>query len=241
MFSCTTAQHIYCTNCSVQLNCTYSNYTEAAATCSAPQHIYSTNWTVCNWTILTVITQKLPLHVLLHNSTAHLLYIYCTVCKWTVLTIITQKLLLDVQLHKRTERVQLLSSEVQCGRLFEIVCVYRQSYPDIRSFKEIQMTKNALPQPPNATKHSLNFLLGDSKAAFVTNWWDDFIQECGVTRWSVMAWSGETQAINSRWSVGYKHTLSPPVWHSTTAESAFLCHLPSTTHSHWAIPSTVTQ
>ena len=37
MFSCTTAQHIYCTNCSVQLNCTYSNYTEAAATCTAAQ------------------------------------------------------------------------------------------------------------------------------------------------------------------------------------------------------------
>jgi len=41
MFSCTTAQHIYCTN-TVQTvqsatNCTYSNYTEAAASCSAAQ------------------------------------------------------------------------------------------------------------------------------------------------------------------------------------------------------------
>jgi len=45
MFSCTTAQHVYCTNC-----------------------------TVCNWTELTVIKHKLPLHVQLHKSTAHLLY-----------------------------------------------------------------------------------------------------------------------------------------------------------------------
>ena len=57
MFSCTTAQHIYCTNTvqlySLQLNCTYSNYTEAAATCSAAQQ--HTNcpsdvfWSVCSW------------------------------------------------------------------------------------------------------------------------------------------------------------------------------------------------
>ena len=41
MFSCTTAQHIYCKNTvqlySLQLNCTYSNYTQDAATCSATQ------------------------------------------------------------------------------------------------------------------------------------------------------------------------------------------------------------
>ena len=77
MFSCTTAQQIYCTNC-----------------------------TVCNWTVLTVITQKLLLlHVQLHNSTAHLLYKYCTNCtvgNWTVLTVNTQKVLLNVQLHNST-------------------------------------------------------------------------------------------------------------------------------------------
>ena len=33
------------------------------------QHIYCTNCTVCNWIVLTVITQKLLLHVQLHNST----------------------------------------------------------------------------------------------------------------------------------------------------------------------------
>jgi len=35
---------------------------------------YCTNCTVVNWTALTVITQKLPLYVQLHNSRAHLLY-----------------------------------------------------------------------------------------------------------------------------------------------------------------------
>jgi hypothetical protein len=48
--------------------------------------------TVCNWTVLTVITQKPLLHVQLHNSISHLLYKYCTnctVCNWTVLTVIT--------------------------------------------------------------------------------------------------------------------------------------------------------
>jgi len=125
---------------SVQLNCTYINYTEAAATCSAAQqhrtftvqilyktvqsatelylqklhkicpymfscktaqHIYCTNCTVCNWNVLTVITQKLPLHVQLNNSTAHLLY-NSTVCNWTVLPLITPKLQLNVQFHNST-------------------------------------------------------------------------------------------------------------------------------------------
>ena len=47
---------------------------------------YCTNCTACNWTVLTAITQKLLLHVQLHNNTAHLLYKYCTnctVCNWT--------------------------------------------------------------------------------------------------------------------------------------------------------------
>ena len=73
--------------------------------CVIVQHIYCTNCTVCNWTVLTVITQMLLLHVQLHNSTAHLLYKYCTkctVCNWTVLTVITQMLLLYVQLHNST-------------------------------------------------------------------------------------------------------------------------------------------
>jgi len=87
---------------------------------------YCTNCTFCNGNVLTVITQNLPLHVQLHNSTAHLLYKYCTsctFCNWTVLTVITQKLLLHIQLHN-TENVQLVSSEVQCSRLFDITSTY---------------------------------------------------------------------------------------------------------------------
>jgi len=78
---------------SLQLNFTYSNYTEAAAECSAAQQLstftvkYCTNCTVCNWTVLTVIAQKQPLHVQLHNTTTHLLHKYCINCtfrNWTV-------------------------------------------------------------------------------------------------------------------------------------------------------------
>jgi hypothetical protein len=87
---------------SLQLNCTYSNYTEAAATCSAAQH-----------------------------NTTHLLYKYCTnctVCNWTVLTVITHKLLLHVQLHNRIETVQLMSSEALCCRLLDNICVYTDNH-----------------------------------------------------------------------------------------------------------------
>jgi len=98
----------------MQLNCTYSNYTQAAATCSAAQQ-YST-FTVqilyklysmqlnCNYSNY----PKVPLHVQLHNSTAHLLYKYCTnctVCNWTVLTVITHNLPLHVQRHNSTEHL----------------------------------------------------------------------------------------------------------------------------------------
>jgi hypothetical protein len=76
---------------------------------------YSTLWPSAQ------ITQKLLLPVQLHNSTAHLLYKYCTnctVCNWTVLTVITQKLLVHVQLHNSTQTLQMMSSKLQCSRLF---------------------------------------------------------------------------------------------------------------------------
>jgi hypothetical protein len=65
--------------------------------------------------------------------------------------------------------VQLLSSVVQCGRFIDTVCVYRQSYPAIRSFKEIHMTKITLPQPHSAIQHSPNFQSRDCRAAFLAN------------------------------------------------------------------------
>jgi hypothetical protein len=78
------------------------------------------------WTVLTVITHKLLLHVQLNISTAHLLYKYCTnctVCNWTVLTAITQKLLLHVQLQD-TAKVRwclLKWSAASCLELYEYV------------------------------------------------------------------------------------------------------------------------
>ena len=92
---------------------------------------YCTNFTSCNWTVLKVITQKLLLHVQLHNSTTYLLYNYCTNCtvyNWTVLTVITRKLPLHIQLHNSTETLNLFSSEVECSRLFVIVCIYIHSH-----------------------------------------------------------------------------------------------------------------
>jgi len=74
--------------------------------CGPCTHILNTDRIY--WTVLTVITQKLLLHVQLHNSTTHLLYKYCTnctVCNWTVLTVITHKLLLHVQLHNSAEHL----------------------------------------------------------------------------------------------------------------------------------------
>jgi hypothetical protein len=91
---------------------------------------YCTNCTVCNWTVLTVITQKLPLNVQLHNSTAHLLYKYCTnctVCNWTVLTVITQKLLLDVQLHNSTQTLKMMCVKWNSAGCFELY-VYIQDH-----------------------------------------------------------------------------------------------------------------
>jgi Pyruvate/2-oxoacid:ferredoxin oxidoreductase delta subunit len=169
-----TARHIYCTNCTVRTwnvhtvitqklllhvqlhnstahllyryctNCTVCKWTVLTViTQKLLQHVqlhnntahllyrYCTNCTVCNWTVLTVITQKLLLHVQLHNNTAHLLYKYCTnctVCNWTDLTVSTHKLLLHVQLHNNTETFPLMSSEMQCCRLLDILRLYTDNH-----------------------------------------------------------------------------------------------------------------
>jgi hypothetical protein len=62
---------------SLQLNCTYSNYT-AAATFQLHNSTadvlckFCTNCTIHSWTILTTITHKLSLYVPLHNTTQSL-------------------------------------------------------------------------------------------------------------------------------------------------------------------------
>jgi hypothetical protein len=110
MFS-RTSQHIYCTN-------TVQTLQSKAELClqelhkllllvqlhNSTAHLlykYCKNCTVYSWTVLTVITHNLLLHVQLH-ITAYLLYKYstdCTVYSCTVLTAIIHKLLLHVQLH----------------------------------------------------------------------------------------------------------------------------------------------
>ena len=126
---------------SLQLNCTYSNYTECGVTCSA-----------C-------------------YRTAYLLYKYCTncsVCNWTLLTVITHKLLLlHVQLHNSTETVQLMSSEVQCCRLFDIV--QSHTYPEIKCYTEIQLPENAL---------SLPFCTRQLYRIIISGYWHEF---CAMT------------------------------------------------------------
>jgi hypothetical protein len=44
-------------------------------------------------------------------------------------------------------------------------CVYIQTHQEIRSFKEIQMTTNALPRLHSTRQHLPIFLSGDCKAA----------------------------------------------------------------------------
>ena len=79
---------------SLQLNCTYSNYTEAAATCSAAQQ---------------------------HSTFTEQILYKMYILQRTVLTVIRQKLLLDVQLVNRRETAKLISSELKCSRLFEFI------------------------------------------------------------------------------------------------------------------------
>jgi len=132
---CFTVQHIECTEsvqCATELYCQWLHklllYVRLHNNTAHLLYKYCTKCTICNWTVLTVITQKLLLHVQLHNSTAHLPYKYCMncrICYRSVLTVITQKLLLHVQQHSRREIFKLMSSEVECSRLFETFRIYR--------------------------------------------------------------------------------------------------------------------
>ena len=128
-------------------------------------------------------------------------------------------------------RVQMLSSDVQYGRLFGVVCVYTQSHPEVRSLKQIRMTKNAMPQPHSDTQHSPNFLSRDCQAACVSNW-SIRMGWCNSGMWRDRAWL---------WLQTAQHTWTPAVWRSASAQSAILCHVPTSTHSHWALPSAITQ
>jgi hypothetical protein len=128
---------------SLQLDCTYSNYTEAATTCSAEQQhstftlqilykLYSLqlNYTYCNYAEAAATCSAAQEH-----STFTVLYKYSTVCNGTVLTVITQELPPHVQLHNRRESVEMMSSEVDCRLLFDIAFIYVESHWEIRYFR----------------------------------------------------------------------------------------------------------
>jgi len=79
-----------------------------------------------------------------------------------------------------------MPSEAECRRLLDNVCVYtdRQSHPEIRSFKQIQITVNARPKFHSATQHTPKFLSIDRRAARPFGR-DDVFQERGVIRYGV--------------------------------------------------------
>jgi len=118
----------------LKVYCIYSNYTEPAATWSAAQSTTNLLYkycTVCNASLLTVITQKLLLHIQLHNSKTHLLYKNCrtcTVCIWTVLTLITEAAALcSAAPHISTFKVQILTNFAFCKR--SVLSVITQKLP----------------------------------------------------------------------------------------------------------------
>jgi len=103
------------------------------------------------------------------------------------------------------------------------MCVYRdrQSHPDIRSFKQIQMTVNALPQFHIATQHTSKFLPRYCRAADVAK------------SYFSMGWRNSGMWCNPTWRVGQTgYRIIPSFLCKVTAASSFLCHLLSSTHSH---------
>jgi len=118
-------------------------------------HIYCTNCTVCNWTVLTVITQKLLLHVQLHNSTQT---VFCSAVHPAVLNYARISTYIYIRTHSvmsldRTFQVNATATQhsVTCSQhkethttaaLFTAVCVYsniKSSHPSkIRCWLQAQ-------------------------------------------------------------------------------------------------------
>ena len=90
----------------MQLNCTYSNYTEAAACSAAQQHS----------TFAVQIVYKV-----------YSLQLNCTYGNYTEAPVTCTA--------ARHSNIQVISSEVECSQLFGIVCVCEQSREEIRYVK----------------------------------------------------------------------------------------------------------
>ena len=199
MFSCTIAQHIYCTNC-----------------------------TVWNWTVLTVITLKLLLHVQLHNSTTHLLYklykLYSLQLNCTYSNYAQAAARCSAAQRHTNCQADVFCSAIQ--PVWYFMCIYRKSYPMIRSFKQIQLTVNPPPQLPSATHHKLCSCQATACGAYIT---------CSSV---LIRWRNSGNVLHPTCRSG---TSTLPVWLNAHAASAFLCLLPPRNHSHLAISYTVMQ
>ena len=175
------------------------------------QHIYCT---VCNWTVLTVITQKLPLHVQLHNNTAHLLYkLYTLQLNCTYNNYTEAAATCSAAQRERNRPPDVFWSAVLPVAWY-CMFIYRQSYPEIKSVKAINMTVNALPQPHSSTQHTPKLLSGDCEPTIVAN------SSVGMRLRNSWWWR------NPAWWVGQavRHWFIVSVWHYIPAASAFLSH-----------------
>ena len=133
--------------------------------------------TVCNWTVLTVITQRQSDLFWAFYRTAHLLYKYCTnctVCRWTVLTVITHKLPLHVQLQNSALTVSwclLKYSAAACSKL------YSHTYPEIRSFRLALLAASAVTQF-DSDKKQMDVTMTTDKLCKLKANSDNFILKC---------------------------------------------------------------
>jgi hypothetical protein len=210
---------------SLQLNCTYSNYTEAAATCSAAQQhstftvqiLYSLqlNCTYSNYTKAAATCSAAQQHSCTN----------CTVYNWTVLTVIKQKLLLDVQLHNSAQTSSWCL--LKCSAASCLIYLYLQTFT---SSDQI-LQRNAISWQRIVTishTHYTPHICSSQALAFCA-----LIGQNGITN------SGKWR-VPLRWNSEQLNTITP-AWRHAPAASAFLCHLPISTHSHWAAPATVAQ
>ena len=210
---------------SLQLNCNYSNYTQTAATCSAAkQHstftvkilykLYSLQLT-CSYSNspqAAATCSAAPQHSTFTVQILYKLYSLQLNCTYSNYTEAAAAACSAAQQNK-TPKV--MSSEVEFSRLFGIVYIYMRSRIKIISLKEMQLTAIALPQPHSATQHSLIFLSGDCKAAYI--FYASFL----------LLWRNSGMLFDLAWWVEQeeKHFLIPSVWYNTTAANACFYYL----------------
>ena len=146
------------------------------------QHIYCTNCTVCNWTVLTVITHKLPLHVQLHNSTAHLLYklyslqLNCTYSNYTEAAATCSA----AQQERESSFCLLKCSAAGCLMLNVYIDNYIQKLDPSKKFKWLNTHCHNLTAIRNTRLISRQATARRLSLPKVRLGWDDVIQECGV-------------------------------------------------------------